>query len=132
MPKEKPETRSHLKERLLKTNLYDFSIKISWAEEERTLHLALSKEYGIIIRPDKHMEATVFGDPRKIKEFLTSVHYGMSHADISREFPELENAPSASPIMGLKIEDQVNTMSKEERTAAVKKLSDPDQIQTLE
>jgi hypothetical protein len=65
------------------------TIDIDWASEIKNLDKDLSKEYGIKIKDNGNMTADVKGDPKKIKEFLLGVDYGMSEEDIAVIFPEL-------------------------------------------
>lgn len=64
-------------------------IEINWASEERGLDKSLSKKYGINIKDNGRMEATVVGDKKKIIKFLTSVDYGEELEDVEDLFPEL-------------------------------------------
>ena len=65
------------------------SITVDWASDERGLDKKLSKKYGITIKDDGGMEATITGDAKKIKKFLLGDDYGMDLDVLEDYYPEL-------------------------------------------
>jgi len=74
------------------------TISIDWASEEKGLDKKLSKEYKISIKDNGRMEATVKGDPKKIKAFLTSADYDMDKEDVEELFPELNEVTKSTDV----------------------------------
>ncbi len=65
------------------------TVMVDWASEENGLDKALSREHGITIIDNGRMEATITGEPKKIKAFLLGDDYGMEVDTFNHYYPEL-------------------------------------------
>ena len=65
------------------------TVMVDWASDDDGLDKALSREHGITIVDDGRMEATITGDPKKIKAFLLGDDYGMEIDTFDYYYPEL-------------------------------------------
>ncbi len=65
------------------------TVMVDWASDDDGLDKALSREHGITIVDDGRMEATITGDPKKIKAFLLGDDYGMDVDAFEHYYPEL-------------------------------------------
>jgi len=87
-----PELNESIGARIKRLSEGKTTVTVDWASEERGLDKKLSKQYGITIKDNGRMEATITGDSKKIKSFLLGDDYGMEKDAFNDYYPELNES----------------------------------------